>query len=230
MTDTLSILLFVRTPEKGKVKSRLAAELGEEMAVVIYKSFVLDILAMLLNGPYPLTLCVHPPHSGEALADWLGPSLTYVPQEGNDLGEKMKNAFVRSFSGRTERAVLIGSDIPDLSMAIIDEAFVSLDTCDAVIGPASDGGYYLIGFRRDRFLPGIFEGIPWGTEAVCGKTLGLFHCAGCRVHVLPEWHDIDTADDLKSLFARNEHSPFRESKTMSFIWENRKDILGRGSL
>jgi hypothetical protein len=155
--------------------------------------------------------------------------LTHVPQEGNDLGEKMKNAFVRSFSAGTEKAVLIGSDIPDLSMAIIDEASVSLDTCDAVIGPASDGGYYLIGFRKDSFLPGVFEGIPWGTESVCGETLRLLYRAGCRVHVLPEWHDIDTADDLRSLFVRNEHSAFRKSKTMSIIRENREDILGRGS-
>jgi len=226
MTDTLSILLFIRTPEKGRVKSRLATDLGDEMAVVIYKSFILDILAMLRNGPYPFTLCVHPPDSREALVDWFGPALTCVPQEGNDLGEKMKNAFVRSFSGQTERAVLIGSDIPDLPMAIIDEAFVALDTCDAVIGPTSDGGYYLVGFRRDSFLPGVFEGIPWGTESVYEKTLGLFHGAGYRVHVLPEWHDIDTAGDLKSLFARNEHSAFRESRTMSFIRENKEHILG----
>ncbi|HTR44387.1 MAG TPA: TIGR04282 family arsenosugar biosynthesis glycosyltransferase [Thermodesulfovibrionales bacterium] len=226
MTDTLSILLFVRTPEKGRVKSRLAADLGDEMALVIYKSFLLDILAMLRNGPHPFTLCVYPPDSGEALADWLGPSFTYVAQEGNDLGEKMKNAFARSFSGGTEKAVLIGSDIPDLAIAVIDEAFRSLDTCDAVIGPASDGGYYLIGFRRDRFLPGVFEGILWGTESVFGKTLGLFHAADLSVHVLPQRHDIDTADDLQSLFARNEHSAFRESRTMSFIRENKEHILG----
>lgn len=222
-----SVLLFVRAPEKGKIKSRLATDLGDEMALSLYESFILDVVDTLRKGHYPFTICFHPPHSGEAVANWLGPMFTYRAQEGKDLGEKMKNAFIHSFSGHTEKAVLVGSDIPDLTMTVIDEAFGALENNDTVIGPASDGGYYLIGFRKDRFLPNVFDGISWSTGSVFRETMGLFRDSAYSVHILPDWRDVDTTDDLESLFERNEHSAFRESGTMSLIRENRHRILGR---
>ena len=128
----------------------------------------------------------------------------------------MENAFTDSFSHGFGRVVLIGSDIPDLSAAVMEEAFLSLEENDAVIGPASDGGYYLIGFKASTFSAEIFRNIAWGTDSVFRATMEMFHDQGLRVHVLPEWDDIDTLDDLEALFMRNRDTGFRESSTMSF--------------
>jgi hypothetical protein len=95
-----------------------------------------------------------------------------------------------------------------------------LCTNDVVLGPAYDGGYYLIGFRRETFLPEAFDGIPWGTEAVYMETLNKLEMGGLSVESLPRWNDIDTPDDLRDLCKRNRYTPFHRSKTISFITEN----------
>jgi rSAM/selenodomain-associated transferase 1 len=210
-----SIILFVKAPEKGMVKSRLASALGEETALHIYKSFVLDIIDMLKKRAQPLKICFHPADSKETVVNWLGEGFSYMPQRGEDLGERMENAFVDSFSEGIAKVVLIGSDIPDLPSTVIDEAFSSLDFTDAVIGPASDGGYYLIGFRKSTFLADVFHGVPWSAGAVFRETMKIFGRSGLRVHVLPEWYDVDTLNDLRSLFIRNTDTEFRESQSMS---------------
>ena len=127
----------------------------------------------------------------------------------------MENAFAHLFSSGFERGLLIGSDIPDLPHELIEEAFSALDEKDAVIGPASDGGYFLIGFRHSTFLRDIFRGIAWSTGSVYRETMEIFEKAGYRVHVLHEWSDVDTIDDLRSLYRRNRNTSFRDSLTMS---------------
>ena len=96
-----------------------------------------------------------------------------------------------------------------------------LNTHDAVIGPAMDGGYYLIGFRNGTFLPEAFEGIDWDTESVFRKTLSLMKDHKRRAYILPVWNDIDTIEDLRQLIERSEGSGFATSKTMSFITEHK---------
>ena len=115
------------------------------------------------------------------------------------------------------RLVLIGSDIPDLPAPLIKEALAALHMHDAVIGPARDGGYYLIGFRNDTFFPGVFSGIAWSTGTVFRSTMQAFGKAGQRVHELPLWQDVDTIEDLKDLAARSRRSAFSSSRTMSFL-------------
>jgi hypothetical protein len=99
----------------------------------------------------------------------------------------------------SKRAVLVGSDIPDLPLEFMEEAFSSLKKKDAVIGPAYDGGYYLLGFKDKTFSPRVFEGMPWGTETVFDKTVQALKRLGQKVHTLPYQRDIDTAEDLKRL-------------------------------
>ncbi len=96
-----------------------------------------------------------------------------------------------------KRVVLIGSDIPDLSLEFIEEAFTSLQEKDAVIGPSLDGGYYLIGFKKETFSPRVFEGIRWSTESVFEKTLEVLEREGLTVHTLQPLRDIDTVGDLR---------------------------------
>lgn len=214
MADRL-LILFIRFPERGKIKSRLAAALGEAQTLDIYRAFILDIITTLKQGTHALAITFCPGDSGKAMIDWLGKDFEYIPQRGADLGERMEDAFLNAFSRGFGRVVLVGGDIPDLSSGIIEEAWAALAKKDAVIGPASDGGYYLIGFRRETLVRDIFHGIQWSTASVFRETMTVLAKSGRRVHVLPEWKDVDTVEDLRSLFLRNRHSPFRNSRTMS---------------
>lgn len=224
MDLTKCLLVFVRCPERGRVKSRLAASLGRERVLALYKNFVLDLMDVVKEGPYCIRIYYDPPNADQStLRAWLGEG-SYSPQTGRGLGERMKNTFAEVFSEGCEKAVLIGSDVPDLPGALIDRAFTALEDHDAVIGPATDGGYYLIGFRRDGFLPHAFEGIPWGTDSVLGETMALFLKSGCRVHSLDVWSDVDTIRDLRSLYARNRETDFRKSRTMAFIGDAIREI------
>ena len=129
----------------------------------------------------------------------------------------IKNGLVQSFAQGYDRAVIIGSDSPDLPGGLVSEAFSSLETSDAVVGPSPDGGYYLIGFRNGTFLPEAFDGIEWSTDTVFRKTIEVMDEQGLRVHVLPEWQDVDTLIDLVNLVRRNRDCEFRCSRTMSII-------------
>ena len=204
MREQQCVLLFIKAPVRGGVKSRLAAAIGEEAALEIYKDFVITVLETLKAGRYPFRIAVYPRDALESVRHWLGNDLDYLPQTGKDLGERMKNALARVFSDGIERAVIIGSDLPDLPDEVIHEAFQSLESKDAVIGPAPDGGYYLIGFNARTFLPGVFDGLPWSTETVFSDTMGVLERSSWTVHQLPLWRDVDTLEDLNDLVARSE--------------------------
>ncbi len=225
MSNRSIILLFIRVPAKGKIKSRLASAIGEDAALELYKNFVLDIIDTIDKSGYPLRIFFLPPDAGEALAGWLGRHHRYLPQDGNDLGENMERAFRRIFSEGFTSAVLVGSDIPDLTAAVFHEALESLMTDDVVLGPAADGGYYLIGCNKTTLLPYMFHGIAWGTNTVFRETLSILREAALRVHLVPEWQDVDTLDDLKALFERNRDTIFDKSRTMAYLKKNRDRIF-----
>lgn len=214
------VIMFVRSPEAGTVKSRLAATVGEDAALELYRCFVSDMMEMLTRGGYLLHVFFYPPGARQRVVEWLGEQHMLFPQSGNDLGERMKNAFKKVFSRGVASAILIGSDIPDLPGPIIDEALASLADDDAVVGPSYDGGYYLIGFRADTFLPRAFDGIAWSTPEVFAQTVHTLGEQGRRVHLLPEWRDIDTIEDLRGLFHGNQATPFAGSATMQHMRRN----------
>ena len=195
--DDRCLLFFIKNPEKGKVKTRLAAAIGDKMAVKLYKRFLLEMLFTLNSGTFLFYLCYYPETSLNDLKDWLGDHYLYIPQNGQDLGERMKNGFLEAISMNFKRVVLIGSDIPDLPLEFIEEAFGSLLEKEAVIGPSFDGGYYLIGFRDKTFSPRAFDGIHWNTESVFEETLRALEQEGLSVHTLQPLRDIDTVNDLR---------------------------------
>jgi rSAM/selenodomain-associated transferase 1 len=219
------VLVFVKLPEAGKVKARLSKDLDENTVCSLYKVFVLDLLDTLKKGNFTFKICFYPPGAEEKVADWLGRDILYIPQAGKDLGDRMKSAFIDIFSRGYSEVLLIGSDIPDLPERIIEEAFEGLKNSEAVVGPAFDGGYYLIGFRKDTFLPEIFQGIHWGTDKVFAKTMEIFKRNNYRVHVLTKWRDVDRIEDLKALFERNRHTEFAGSRTMTFLTEYFRSIF-----
>jgi len=195
--DDRCLLFFIKDPGKGRVKTRLASAIGDKMAVKLYRRFLLEMLFTLNRGTFLFYLCYSPENSLDNLKDWLGDHYLYMSQGGENLGEKMKNGFVEAFSMSFKRVVLIGSDIPDLPLEFIEEAFTSLREKDVVIGPSFDGGYYLIGFKDKTFSPRVFDGIHWSTESVFEKTLKVLTQEGLTVHTLQPLRDIDTVEDLR---------------------------------
>lgn len=198
------ILLFVKEPMPGKTKRRLAAELGENIAAALYRNFVLDELATLNRCMAECLICFVPVSAENSFRKWLGTAYQYLPQRGKDLGERMKNSFIEAFNMQYERAILMGSDIPDVPPAFVTQAFQALDSYDVTVGPAKDGGYYLIGFRNDSFAPEVFEKLRWGGTTVMRSTLRRLRKSKRRIHLLPEWSDVDRLADLKTLLQRHE--------------------------
>jgi rSAM/selenodomain-associated transferase 1 len=197
--DDRCLLFFVKYPEKGRVKSRLASVIGDEPAAKLYRDFIIQMLSTLKTGDFPLYICFYPKNAIKALREWLGGQYHYIPQKGEDLGERMRSAFTEAFKIGFRRVVLIGSDIPDLPLEFVEEAFTSLKIIDAVIGPALDGGYYLIGFKDRTFSPQVFNGMTWGTETVFDETMQALNKLRRKVHTLPYQRDIDTVADLRIL-------------------------------
>lgn len=215
------LLFFVRYPEAGEVKTRLAKIIGSGEAAELYRNFILDMLLRIKSSSLSFKICFSPEKKGVPLIALLGKEYRYAPQRGGDLGEKMKAAFMDSFAEGYERLVLIGSDFPDLPSSFLNEAVDVLNTHDSVIGPALDGGYYLIGFKRSSFVESIFEGMDWGREGVFRETLSMLSDHKQRVHILPAWNDVDTLEDLKQLVRRSESTHFSGSKTMAFISQSK---------
>ena len=190
------LIVFVKFPEPGKVKTRIARDLGAERAAEIYSQMAARIIHDV-SGPdtYRTIIYFDPPAREDEIRTWLGAnSLSYESQSGGTIGDRMSNAFHKVFSEGTERAVLIGTDIPEITADAVSAAFVLLDDADVVLGPAEDGGYYLIGLKR--FEPILFRDIDWGTNTVYNRTLDRIVEKNLGHKLLDTLKDIDTADDI----------------------------------
>ncbi len=195
-------MVFLKAPRKGTVKTRLAKDVGNDVAALLYRHFVLDVLDILKTKRWDIAIQYDPPGSARQIRQWLGPDFRYAPQRGSGLGKRMRNAFESAFADGVQRAILIGTDAPDLPSRFIHRAEKALQTVDAVLGPCRDGGYYLIGFTREGFAPAVFTGIPWSTSRVFQLTERALNQRGRRFHVLPIWQDIDNIADLHELARR----------------------------
>lgn len=201
------LFIFVKYPDSGKVKTRLAKSTGPERAAALYADFVEEILKKLTGARnYDISLCISDKNDLSRFQNWLGAEREYTFQNGNDLGERMANCFQEAFAKNIDSAIIIGTDSPDLPPAYIDTAFHSLSHHDMVIGPAEDGGYYLIGFRKSGFNKTIFQNIRWSTATVYADTLTRTAGANLTLFQLPQWHDIDTIEDLKKYLRKVKRS------------------------
>jgi len=190
MNDNRALLLFVRNPEKGKVKTRLAQDLGDDQALAIYLE-LLDItrsVAMATPAERLLFYSNFIPEND----DWPEAHFQKHLQSNGDLGARMEAAFEQALETH-QKAVIIGSDCPELSPEIIEQAFIQLENCDAVFGPANDGGYYLLGLKT--VIPTVFREMVWSTESVLSETLTRLDAAGNSYALLPELSDVDHAED-----------------------------------
>ena len=195
------LLVFARLPELGKVKTRLTADLGAERTLAVYESMLRDLLTSIgTSTPETEIEVLWPPTpvaNGERLRRAFGEHAKAM-QTGTSLGDRLSMAFSeRFFFHRTEKCVVIGVDDPLLPRELIDHAFSLLDSCEYVIGPAGDGGYYLFGCRALSFEPEVFRNIEWGTASVLDETVRRIFATQRTCALLPERFDIDTAEDLE---------------------------------
>lgn len=202
------LLVFARLPELGRVKTRLAADLGDERALAIYEAMLRDLIASIGEStPETEIEFLWPPtrNANGALLRRAFAHHAVAMQTGADLSDRLTMAFAeRFFFHRTEKIIAIGADDPKLPRALIDHAFAVLDSCEYVIGPAADGGYYLIGCRALSFEVEVFHGIDWGSSSVFETTLQKIGTNQRTVAVLPERYDLDVVEDLKRYAASAE--------------------------
>ncbi|HYF32975.1 MAG TPA: TIGR04282 family arsenosugar biosynthesis glycosyltransferase [Chitinophagaceae bacterium] len=185
-------MIFTKNLVYGRVKTRLAATIGDQSAFEVYKA--------LIAHTYSVT---RPLHIDKAIfydsyieQDDAGTEgFQKLVQQGNDLGERMSNAFAQVLADGYEKAVVIGADCPELDEAILKKAFELLNRHDVVIGPAADGGYYLLGIKK--LYAGLFTGISWSSPAAFDETIGKCKAYGLSIAQLPVLHDVDYESDLR---------------------------------
>ena len=192
MTDKKALLLiFTRNPELGKCKTRLAATIGDAAALEVYRFLLQHTVTITKN--LEVTKKVY---YSEAIWEndiWPNHLFKKALQNGSDLGERMADAFRHGFEAGFERIIIIGSDMYDLSARDLEKAFDHLNTADFVLGPANDGGYYLLGMKA--FLPSLFQQKSWGKSNVLSDTLA--DLKNEKVALLHSRNDIDVYEDIK---------------------------------
>jgi len=192
-----TLLVFAKAPRLGQVKTRIAATLGAGTAVSLYRRMGRDTLDRLRGGNWQTILCYTPAGALDEVQEWLDPeALLFLAQKGDDLGARLSHAFDLALSGGGV-ACAVGTDIPELDQALVESAFRRLEDPDGpevVLGPALDGGYYLLGMKTPH--PQMFYEIPWSTDVVRERTLERALALGLRVEQLTPLADVDEAADL----------------------------------
>lgn len=191
--------LFVKHPVPGSVKTRLAVELGAGRAAAVYAAFIADLVERFRGNADRRVLCFAPAtaEAREYFAAIGGADYELWPQPEVDLGTRMAQFFAEQLVELRDRVVLIGSDSPTLPREYVEQAFALLQEVDCVVGPARDGGYYLIG--QCGVCRPIFDRIDWSTPRVLAQTVDRVAESGARLGVLPPWYDVDTPEDWQFL-------------------------------
>lgn len=191
MTTNRYLLAFFKPPIAGEAKTRLGRSIGYSIAAELYHALLNDMASVFRSACSQVV-----PFAANNRSFPKNPWPECIIQEGANLGDRMIAAFDLAFSRGADAAVLVGTDIPDITPTIIRSAFSFLETKPAVIGPTIDGGYYCIGFTRLGFVREFFRDIDWSTNRVCVQTISAFGVHRVSYATLPELRDIDTADDL----------------------------------
>ncbi|MGE3308818.1 MAG: TIGR04282 family arsenosugar biosynthesis glycosyltransferase [Limisphaerales bacterium] len=194
MTDG-RVIVFLKAPRPGFVKTRIAADLDAEAAVAIYQALVGMTLSHLRDRK-DVELRFTPDDAAAEMVGWRRPGWSLRAQGDGDLGERLLRAVEEAFSEGVPRVVLLGGDCPELASGDVEDALVALSRHDVVLGPAVDGGYWLMGLRRS--CPDLFRGIAWGTDRVCEESMRKAAEAGLTVAELRRLRDIDSLADWRT--------------------------------
>ena len=190
---------MIKYPEPGRVKTRLAGDIGSEKAALICREIAERVMKQTIPvaAEYDRFVFYDPPERIQDFLSWL-PSEKFITQTGSDVGERMDNAIRYLLENGAEKAVITGADIPELTSRIVMQAFEMLDHADVVVGPAHDGGYYLIGMKSP--MSELFRNIPWSTGDVFSETVRALKYSGKSYGVLPVLSDLDTIEDLDHIY------------------------------
>ncbi len=204
LTPHAALVIFAKAPVPGQVKTRLCPPLTPDEAATLHGSFVLDTLertkaaAVRLKLPLDRYLACAPSSAlvfFKIMEERQGVQL--IDQVGDDLGARMCHAFETMFAKGYQRVLIVGTDVPSLPLDHYKQALAQLELNDLVLGPALDGGYYLIGLKRT--VPGLFTGIPWSSDRVLEITRQKAKDLGLKTALISPWRDVDTIDDLHAL-------------------------------
>ncbi|SRR5258708_6952924 len=216
-----SILIFIKAPVAGFVKTRLTPDLTPAQAAELYKAIAQDTYTVACQMPDANITVAYEPHKEFPEPGWITAphphpqplslirervaegrvrvGLNWFPQAGKDLGERMGNAVETVFAKNPGPLVVIGSDLPSLTPVLLEKAFGLLRVAPVVLGPSADGGYYLIGLRESQSA--VFQGIHWSQPTVLGQSIEKLKTLRCDYKLLPRRLDVDTADDLRRVRA-----------------------------
>ena len=211
MDQRACICVFAKPPVPGSVKTRLVPLLGSRHAAELAKVFLQDTWASVSALPWARPVLAS---TGEGLQDLLHGPIEIWLQGGGDLGARLENIFHRALHNHAQ-VIAIGADSPGLPTKYLEQAREALERADAVIGPSEDGGFYLLGLRKCP--TGLLSGIPWSAPTTCLETIAKLQTAGLTVHILDDWFDVDTAQDLEKLNALITAKQVEAPKTEHFL-------------
>jgi len=198
-----ALVIVAKEPEEEKVKTRLEICLAPKERMELYRCFLEDTVeeAILLTkrNSSNLFIAYTPARAEKTFRKMVGENVSLISQRGSNFGKRLENVFRDIFALDYNQVVLIGSDSPTLPLGFMNDAFQGLRDNDVIIGPATDGGYYLIGLTK--VFPELFEGIDWSTSRVLGQTVTAISKLGLRSNFLPVWYDVDTPEQLNFLEA-----------------------------
>lgn len=196
------LIIFVKAPRPGHVKTRIAEAMGPQLAADAYLALVGILIGNLRTLPH-VEVRYTPDDAYLEIPQWVQPTWKTAAQGQGDLGERLVKAFHDGFRSGAERVVVIGSDAPEILREDIEAAWSSLNEHAVVLGPAEDGGYWLIGLKSEQ--PALFEGISWSTNSVFEETMERADAAGLKVHLLRKLSDVDTIEDWRRFQSRIAH-------------------------
>ncbi|MEO0510178.1 MAG: TIGR04282 family arsenosugar biosynthesis glycosyltransferase [Verrucomicrobiota bacterium] len=190
-----SVIIFLKAPFAGLVKTRLARSLGDEQALKVYKALAAGQIERIGNR-LPLEVHFAPENAADAMLDWLGPQHSLYPQCEGDLGNRLISSIQSTYERHKGPVICIGGDCPGLNQAHLLQAAAALDTgSDLVLGPSEDGGYYLIGFRKPT--PELLQDIPWSTAETLKATMQRAQELGLSTHKLETLYDVDELPEFE---------------------------------
>jgi rSAM/selenodomain-associated transferase 1 len=191
------LLVVAKQPAPGQTKTRLCPPLNSTQAAELYECFLYDTLKIMRSVPEVIQKIVYLPREAQDYFRHLAPDMGLIQQRGESLGERLDNLLQDVLQQGADKAVVINSDSPTLPPEYLIQAFEQLSAADVVLGPAQDGGYYLIGMKEPH--PGLLRNVQMSTQNVLQDTLDLARRTGVSTSLLPEWYDVDTIDDLHRL-------------------------------
>lgn len=210
-------ICFTRVPLPGRTKTRLLPLLTPEECAALHRAFLRDLSAVA-SGLDAALFVAHTPEAGwEQLRPLFPQAAGFFPQEGEGLGQRMANALERVLSLGYDACVLTGSDLPELTAAQLESGFRALERADTVLGPADDGGYYLVGLKRP--CPALFERQSYGGSSVLESTLAAAAQAGLSTALALPCRDVDTPEELRALWARCRQSDSHTARCLAGIFQ-----------